>query len=60
MRLRSPISDRVPEAVRLAGLSRSRLYELLGASEIARVKAASPTLILMESLRQLIESKRSG
>ena len=53
-----PISVRIPEAVRLTGLSRSRLYELMGSGEIEFVKVGNSTLILVESLRTFINSKR--
>lgn len=54
-----PISVRIPEAVRLTGLSRSRLYELMKAREIEFVKVGSSTLILVESLRAFLESRRT-
>ncbi|HEX5185053.1 MAG TPA: helix-turn-helix domain-containing protein [Allosphingosinicella sp.] len=53
-----PISVRIPEAVRLTGLSRSRLYELIGSGEIEFVKVGASTLVLVESLRAFIDRKR--
>lgn len=53
-----PISVRIPEAVRLTGLSRSRLYELMKNGDIEFVKVGSSTLILVESLRRFIAGKR--
>ena len=53
-----PISVRIPEAVRMTGLSRSRLYELMGSGEIEFVKVGASTLILVESLKAFIESRR--
>jgi excisionase family DNA binding protein len=53
-----PISVRVPEAVRMTGLSRSRLYELMKSGDIEFVKVGSSTLILVESLRAFIDGKR--
>lgn len=53
------ISVRVPEAVRLTGLSRSRLYELLRSGDIQFAKVGSSTLIIVESLRHFVESRRS-
>lgn len=53
-----PISVRVPRAVQLTGLSRSRIYELMKSGEIEYVKVGNSTLILTESLVRLIESKR--
>jgi excisionase family DNA binding protein len=55
-----PISVRIPEAVRLTGLSRSRLYELMGLGEIEFVKVGNSTLILVESLRAFIDRKRGS
>ncbi len=54
-----PISVRIPEAVRLTGLSRSRVYELMKSGDIEFVKVGSSTLIPVESLRRFIDSKRA-
>lgn len=56
--LPEPISVRIPEACRLTGLSRSRLYELMKSRDVEYVKVGSSTLILMESLHRFIESRR--
>lgn len=50
-----PISVRVLEAVRLTGIGRSKLYELIASGDIETVKIGSCTLIPMASLRGLIE-----
>ena len=49
-----PISVKIPEAVRLTGLSRSRLYELMKSGDVEFTKVGSSTLILFESLRGFI------
>ena len=54
-----PISVRIPEACRLTGLSRSRLYELMKSRDIDFVKVGNSTLILVESLRSFIYARRS-
>ena len=54
-----PISVRIPEAVRLTGLSRSRIYELMKSGDIEFVKVGSSTLILVESLRCFLQSRRN-
>lgn len=54
-----PISMRVPDACRFTGLSRSTLYLLIARKEIEVVKMGAATLVLTESLRALIERKRS-
>lgn len=56
---REPISVRVPEAIRLTGLSRSRLYELMKSGDVEFVKVGSSTLILVESLRSFIYARRA-
>lgn len=53
-----PISVRIPEAVRLTGLSRSRIYELMKSRDIEYVKVGSSTLILTASLRAFLERIR--
>lgn len=52
--LPEPISVRIPEACRLTGIGRSKLYELIGEGHIDIVKVGAITLIPMESLRRLI------
>lgn len=53
------ISVRIPEAVRLTGLSRSRIYELMRSGDIQFAKVGSSTLILVESLRQFVSKRTS-
>lgn len=55
-----PISVKMPEAVRLTGLSRSRIYELMKSGDIRFAKVGSSTLILVESLRRFVISRSSG
>lgn len=50
-----PICVRVPVAVKLTGISRSTLYELIGAGEIATVKVGRSTFIRYDSLKQLFD-----
>ena len=59
-RAAEPISVRIPEAVRLTGLSRSRLYELMTSGDIAFAKVGASTLILVESLRRFVETHQVG
>jgi excisionase family DNA binding protein len=55
-----PISVKIPEAVRLSGLSRSRIYELMKSGEIEFAKVGASTLIILDSLRQFIASRRAA
>lgn len=54
-----PICLRVPDACRFIGVSRSTLYVLIADREVEVVKLGSSTLVLVESLRRLIEARRS-
>ena len=56
--LMEPISVRIPEAVRLTGLSRSRLYELINSGDVETVKMGASTLVLVSSLKALVEGRR--
>lgn len=53
-----PLTVRIPGAIRLTGIRRSKLYELIKAGEIDTVKIGASTLIPVESLRRLIDSHR--
>lgn len=55
-----PISMRIPDACRFTGTSRSTLYLLIARGEVEVVKLGSATLVLTESLRQLIERHRNA
>lgn len=49
---------RIPDACRFTGISRSSLYLLISRSEVEIVKMGAATLVLTESLRDLIERQR--
>ena len=53
-----PLAVRIPEACRISGIGRSKLYELIGAGQIDIVKVGAITLIPMDSLRLFIDSQR--
>ena len=70
MRARSPLSDpsegqarlplepltvRIPVAIRLTGIGRSKLYELIKSGDVETVKIGTATLVTMASLRRLVE-----
>ena len=54
----TPLTVRVPTAVRMTGIGRSKLYELIAAGEIEIVKIGSVTLIPVASLQALIARHR--
>ena len=49
-----PISVRIATAVKLTGIGRSTLYELIGSGEIETVKIGRSTFIPYRSLKHLI------
>lgn len=49
-----PLAVRIPMAVRLTGISRSRIYELIEAGDLETVKVGRSTLIPYRSLKALI------
>ena len=55
----SPVTMRIPDACRFTGLGRSTLYLLIARGEIEVVKVGTATLVLSESLRALIDRRRS-
>lgn len=55
-----PISMRIPDACRFTGISRSSLYLLIARGEVEIVKMGAATLVLTESLRDLIERQRGS
>ncbi|MDB5721884.1 MAG: DNA-binding protein [Alphaproteobacteria bacterium] len=52
-----PISLRLPDAVRLTGLSRSTLYELMRSGDIEHLKVGRATLIPYRSLQSFVEQR---
>jgi excisionase family DNA binding protein len=55
-----PITMRIPEACRFTGIGRSTLYLLIANHEVEIIKLGASTLVVTESLRRMIESKRSA
>jgi predicted DNA-binding transcriptional regulator AlpA len=53
-----PIAMRVPDACRFVGIGRSTLYVLIARGEVEIVKLGCSTLVLTESLRRLVLSRR--
>lgn len=52
-----PLGVRVPDACRMIGIGRSKLYELIAEGVIRPVKIGSVTVIPVAQLRALIEGK---
>lgn len=54
----APITVRVPEAARMLGISRSRIYELITSGDIETVKLGRATLVPVAGLHALVERLR--
>lgn len=53
-----PLAVRIPDAVRMTGIGRSKLYELIASGDLDTVKVGRCTLVPMESLRALLNRAR--
>ena len=55
-----PLTVRISTAVRITGLSRSRIYELIQSGDLDTVKIGRATLIQYQSLKSLTSSGSSS
>ncbi|WP_084356229.1 helix-turn-helix domain-containing protein [Novosphingobium lentum] len=55
-----PLTVRIPDAIRLTGICRSKLYELMASGDLETIKLGRSTLIPVDSLKDLIERARAG
>jgi excisionase family DNA binding protein len=46
-------------AIKMTGIGRSKLYELINAGEITAIKVVSSRLVIVESLKDFVERQRS-
>lgn len=53
-----PLTVRIPVAVQLTGIGRSKIYELIKARKLDTVKVGASTLITVASLRRLVEKQK--
>lgn len=56
----APLTVRVETAMRMIGLGRTKFYELIGEGEIETIKVGRSTLVIVESLRAFVQSRRSA
>lgn len=54
----TPLSVRITTAVKMTGIGRSKMYELIQEGEIEVVKIGSATLIPFVSLQRLLDRNR--
>ena len=55
-----PLAVDVAEAARLAGLSRSKMYELIMAGAVKSAKVGARRLVPLASLRAWVDAQGSG
>lgn len=54
-----PITVRVPTALQMLGLSRSKFYMLLGDGEFEIIKVGRCTLVVVASLHRFVDRQRT-
>lgn len=52
------LTVRVPEALAMLGIGRTKLYALINDREIETIKIGKATLVLVSSLEALVERRR--
>jgi excisionase family DNA binding protein len=52
------IAVRIPEACRMIGIGRSKLYELMEAGDLETIKIGVSRLVLVSSLKAFVEARR--
>ncbi len=53
-----PLTVRISTAVRITGLSRSRIYELIQSGDLDTVKVGRATLVQYQSLKRMTRNDR--
>lgn len=57
--LPAPLCVRVDHAIRMLGIGKTKLYELIGAGELEMIRIGRRTLIVQASIDSLVERLRS-
>lgn len=53
-----PITVRIPRAMEMLGIGRSKLYELISEGEVDTIKCGSATLVVVTSLKAFVYRQR--
>lgn len=53
------IAVRIPEACRMIGIGRSKLYELMETGDLETIKVGTSRLVLVSSLQAFVEARRA-
>jgi hypothetical protein len=54
-----PLAVRIPDAVRMTGLGRSKLYELIASGDLETIKIGRCTLVTIDALKALLAKARA-
>lgn len=54
-----PLAVRIPDAVRMTGIGRSKLYELIASGDLETIKIGRCTLVTIDALKALLAKARS-
>jgi excisionase family DNA binding protein len=55
-----PLAVRIPDAVRMTGIGRSKLYELIASGDLETVKIGRCTLVPVDALKDLLAKARAA
>ena len=55
-----PLAVRIPDAVRMTGIGRSKLYELIASGELETIKIGRCTLVTIDALKALLANARAA
>src|SRR3546814_3270511 len=53
-----PITVRIPDTVRMTGLSKTKIYDLIASGEIEAAKVGRATVVFVASLNDFLRSQR--
>lgn len=55
-----PLAVRIPDAVRMTGIGRSKLYELIASGDLETIKVGRCTLVTVDALKALLAKARAN
>ena len=55
-----PLAVRIPDAVRMTGIGRSKLYELIASGDLETIKIGRCTLVTVAALKALLAKAQAG
>jgi excisionase family DNA binding protein len=53
-----PISVRIPEAIRMIGVGRTTIYQLIASGDLEAAKVGRSTVVFVDSVRQYLSANR--